>query len=251
MDSRTIAANFAAELYSKFKGLVKTVVLVGSVAKSKEKKGSDIDVVIIVDNVSTPMTKELTDYYRLELGKLILSKKDYKRIHATTLTLTSVWDSIRVGEPAVINFLRVGIPLIDELNFFEPMRKLLAAGKIRPSEEAVFNAMMRAPYHLNRLKMKLFGVVEDLYWAMVDATHAVVMKHGYSPPSPEVMTKYMRKIKFFKENDIKLYNEVKTLMKKIVHVQLKDVDLSRLKVLRQRVEKFVQRVEKEIKKKKF
>ncbi len=248
-DKRKIAMEFATELVKKFKGFVKTVVLVGSVAKELAKKTSDIDLVVIVDNVSTKVDKAFLTFYRMELAKMLAKHPHRDKLHITTLTLSSVWESLRDGEPAMINFLRAGIPLIDELNFFEPMQFLLRWGKIRPSEEAIQNAIARAPYHLKQAKFKLFSIVEDLYWAMVDSAHAILMHYKYTPPSPEDIPKYLRKLmnknkRVVSEDDIKLYNRVRRLMKRISHIEVHDLDMAELGKLRKEVTKFVKKAEK-------
>jgi len=180
-DKKDIAMTFATKLYSKFKGFVRSVILVGSVPKRKETKVSDIDLIIIVDNVTAKLTADFMNFYRAELTKMIRESKYKDQLHITTLTLTSVWENLRIGEPAMVSFLRTGVPLIDELNFFEPMKFLLRWGKIRPTGEAIFNAMTRAPYHLNKAKLKLFAIVEDLYWAIVDTSHALLMTNKLVP----------------------------------------------------------------------
>lgn len=249
-DKKNIAMNFATKLYSKFKGFVRTIILVGSLTTRKEKKVSDIDLIVIVDNVTAKLTGDFMNFYRAELAKMINDSKHKDKLHITTLTLTSVWENLRIGEPAMISFLRTGVPLIDELNFFEPMKFLLRWGKIRPTGEAVFNAMTRAPYHLNKAKLKLFAIVEDLYWAMVDSSHALLMKHKLVPPSPEHIPKMLRKLlkkRQVTENEIKLYRKVRALMKKIAHLEIHDINEKDLGVMRDKVTKFVKKVEKKVK----
>lgn len=251
MDKKKIAVEFAGDLYKKFKGFVKTVVLVGSITKGKAKKASDIDLIVIVDNVSFKMTRDFMNFYRVQLAKLISKSKHKNKLHITTLTWSSVWENMRIGEPAIISFLRTGVPIIDELNFFEPMKFLLKWGKIRPTSEAVYNAMSRAPYHLNKAKLKLFAIVEDLYWAMVDSSHALLMINELTPTSPEHISNMLRKLlkkKKVTENDIKLYNRVKTLMKKIAHMEVHDLDERHIGDLRNQVTRFVKKVENKVKK---
>ena len=43
----------------------------------------------------------------------------------------------------------------------------------------------RAPITLRNSKWHLNQATIDLYWAVIDATHAALMKLGEIPPSPE------------------------------------------------------------------
>ena len=89
------------------------------------------------------------------------------------------------GEPVVINVIRYGVPLIDFGGFFTPLKVLLATGRIKPSREAIYNALKRAPMHLARAKFNLLAAVDAIYWSMVDSAHAALMSAGKTPPSPE------------------------------------------------------------------
>ena len=62
---------------------------------------------------------------------------------------------------------------------------LLAKGKIKPSAEAIYNALRRAPHHLSRARYGIYLAVDSLYWAMVDSSHAALMIANRIAPSPE------------------------------------------------------------------
>ena len=68
---REIALDFATKVYEKFDQMIKSVVLFGSSAKKVSTPDSDIDIIIIIDDVSIQWDQELVAYYREELGKLI------------------------------------------------------------------------------------------------------------------------------------------------------------------------------------
>ncbi len=53
---RDIAMDFAQKAYTKFDKMIKAVVLFGSAAKHTNVVGSDIDIIIILDNAITAMT---------------------------------------------------------------------------------------------------------------------------------------------------------------------------------------------------
>jgi len=180
----SIAYDFAAKVYKKFGPVVLSVVLFGSAAKGSAKPESDIDLFIVTDNVSMVWDEEVISWYREELFKLVRADPNRDKLHINTITLSTFWDNVRAGDPAVINMLRYGIAVVD-LGFFEPLKFLLLQGRIRPTPEAVYTVLTRTPWHLLRARVKTLSAVEDLYWAAVDSAHAALMVRNHTPPSPE------------------------------------------------------------------
>ena len=179
-----IAYDFAAKVYKKFGPVVLSVVLFGSAAKATAKPESDIDIIIIIDNVSMVWDEEVISWYREELFKIIKADPNRDLLHINTVTLSAFWDNIKSGDPAIINMLRYGVALVD-LGFFEPLKYLLIQGRIRPTAEAVYTVLTRVPWHLLRARVKTLSAIDDMYWAMVDSAHAALMVRNQIPPSPE------------------------------------------------------------------
>src|SRR3990167_1526954 len=115
-----------------------------------------IDIIIFVDDATIQWDDELIAWYREELQKIVANNKNRDKLHINTVTLTVFWDEFKSGEPVAINIVRYGKALIDFGGFFEPLKILLAKGKIKPSAEAVYNALRRAPFHLSRAKYGLY-----------------------------------------------------------------------------------------------
>ena len=178
------AYDFAGKVYKKFGPLVLSIVVFGSVTKREAKPESDIDIIVIIDNVSQLWDEEVIAYYREELFNITKSHPVRDRLHVNTLTLSNFWDNVKVGDPAIINMLRYGVALVD-LGFFEPLKYLLLLGRISPTPEAVYVTMNKVPWHLLRARVKALSAIEDLYWAMVDSSQAALMMVGHIPPSPE------------------------------------------------------------------
>ena len=174
---------FTSRLYKEFGDFLKAVVLFGSTARgeNKDQKG-DIDILIIVDDASLVVTADVAETYRIIVEKLVVQLSP--RLHITTLRLTSFWEYIRAGDPIGMNMLRGGIPILDT-GFFRPMQMLLQQGRIRPTPESVWSYYSRAPVTLNNSKWHITQATLDLYWAVIDAAHAAIMKMDEMPPSPE------------------------------------------------------------------
>ena len=125
-----IAANFAEKVYLKFDKLIKSIVLFGSTVKNTNISGSDIDVIIIVDDATINFDGKLISWYREELSNIIRRNPYKKDLHINTIKLTTWWEDLSKGDPTIINVLRYGEVLIDYGGFFEPLKALLLQGKL-------------------------------------------------------------------------------------------------------------------------
>ena len=215
---------FSKIMLAQFGKFVKGIVLFGSSAREQGKGKSDIDILIIVDDVTILITPEIVDTYRIIVENAIVSVNP--RLHITTLKLTSFWEYVRAGDPIAINILRDGYSIIDT-GFFEPMQLLLKQGRIRPTQEAVWAYFVRSPATLHNSRWHILQATMDLYWAVIDSAHAALMKAGEIPPTPAhvatlLYDKFVRsKIIPKKYSDImgSFYN----MSRMILHREIKDV----------------------------
>lgn len=223
-DELSLAYEFAKKVHKEFGDMVKALILFGSAARKKSAKQGDIDILVVFDDVTIVLTQEIVGTYRIIIEKLIAETST--KLHVTTIKLTTFWEYIRAGDPIGMNILRDGTALLDT-GFFDPLHSLLVRGRIRPSPESVWTYFARAPRTIHNSKWHVMQAVIDLYWAVVDAAHAALMKIGEVPPSPEhvadlldeklVKPKHLEK----KYSDImrKFYN----LQKQILYRQVREV----------------------------
>ena len=184
-DDKAIAYKFAAAIYKELDKLCRAIVLFGSVTEEAEESHSragDIDILLVLDDVTIQLSDEIITGYRLITEKCIRDVSP--RIHVTSLKFTTFWEYLRVADPVVLNILRTGEALIDT-GFVEPMQKLLHEGRIRPSTEAVWAYFLRAPQTLQNSQGHIMQASLDLYWAVIDAAHAALMAAGETPPGPK------------------------------------------------------------------
>jgi uncharacterized protein (UPF0332 family) len=238
-----IAYDFATKAYQKFQKVIKSIVLFGSTAKHLAEEKSDIDIIIIVDDCSIQWDQELTAWYRQEMGTLIASLKYSKKLHVNTVTLSAFWNQMITGEPVVINVIRYGIPLIDFGGFFNPLKVLLSKGRIRPTPEAIYNALRRAPMHLSRAKFSILASIEAVYWAMVDSSHAALMAANVAPPSPEqidiMLKEHFVKKGLLKQKYVDWYKELYALAHYVSHGEVADLKGKEIQDFRDKADKFV------------
>lgn len=241
-----IAMDFAQKAYEKFNKMIKSIVLFGSTTKHTRTSGSDIDIIIIVDDASVQFDQELTAWYREELGKVIMANPYRKELHINTVRLTTWWNDLLRGDPVVINILRYGETLIDFGGFFNPLKILLQTGKIKPTPEAIYTCLQRAPQHLARSKNAELNSVEGVYWAMVDSAHALLIAAKIMPPSPEhipaLLIEHFVSRRMLEEKYIDWYKEVYILHKEILHGKIGDIKGADIDSLQDKADKFIRRM---------
>ena len=100
-----IAMDFAVKVYKKFDKIVKSIVLFGSTTKQTSVAGSDIDIIIIIDDVSIKWDQKLIAWYRQELDKILRANPYRKSLHINTIKLSTWWEDLLKGDPVVLNVL--------------------------------------------------------------------------------------------------------------------------------------------------
>lgn len=242
-----LAYSFSKEIHKELNDLLKAIILFGSAARQKEGT-NDIDILLIVDDVSIRLTPEITQAYRIIVEKTAL--KISPKIHVTSMKFTSFWDYIKAGDPIAVNILRDGYAILDT-GFFDPLQALLAQGKIKPSLETMWAYYNRAPKTLEYSQRRILEATLDLYWAAIDAAHAALMAIHEIPPSPEHVADLLEhKLANQKKIDKKLpwtMRKLYALSKKITTGQLREIKGEEYDKLYLEAKKFVNELEKFIK----
>ncbi len=223
-EARGLAYDFSKRLIKETKGFVKGIILFGSAARRRQKS-HDIDLLVIIDDVELQVTQELVEGYRLIVRKIVSEVS--RKLHVTTLRYTSFWEYVRAGDPVGINILRDGVPLLDT-GFFTPLQRLLYAGRIRPSAESIWTYYARAPVTIQNAKWHLLQGAVDLYWAVIDSSHAALMKLGEVPPSPDhvpdLLQEKLVKSGLLHKRYPGICREFYHLMKNIEHRDIKELN---------------------------
>ena len=220
-----IADKFAEVLQKELGDFLKAVVLFGSAGRGETTAyEKDIDVLIVVNDLTIVMSPEVIEAYRIITERVASGAS--KRLHVTTLKMTTFWDFIRHGDPVAINILRDGVPLYDS-GFFEPLQVLLFQGRIRPTEESIWVYFSRAPTTLLNSKWHILQASLDLYWAVIDAAHAALMRLGEVPPAPSkiahMINELMVKPKMVPKKYANTMHFFYDLSKKITHREIQQV----------------------------
>lgn len=227
-----LAKRFAEEIKKELGDFVKCVILFGSAARylTKAEAGltfgapaADIDVMIVIDDLTPILSPEVIETYRVIVENT--ASKITKRLHITTMKLSNFWDLARNGDPILINIFRDGVALAD-VGIFAPLQALLFSGRIKPSKESVYNYLARSPLTIVNANWHVLQATLDLYWAVVDATHAVLMHFGELPPMPENLAKSLSKLvekKLLSKKHVETMDFFYKLAKRITHREIQKI----------------------------
>ncbi|MBI4019923.1 MAG: nucleotidyltransferase domain-containing protein [Candidatus Aenigmarchaeota archaeon] len=222
-----ILKKFTKDVLKLYGPVVRSIVLFGSTARDEFRGESDIDVFLIIDDTRNRITPAFRD--KLEDDLDIIAKKCSKQLSVQQpYLLTEFWQMVRIGHPIVFNFIREGVPVYDR-DIFLPIKRLLQMGEIKPSREAVEKYIERGPKRVKRVEnAKIYMVVEDLYYAMLESAQAVLMFLGKNPPrpgdAPEALRRTLVKMSFLDEKSVKDLEDIIELRKEVEHKRVNKVD---------------------------
>lgn len=219
----------ASQVLKEYDGLIKAMWIYGSaVRKGEFKPTSDIDMMILLDDMTQKVTaaklREVDDKVS-ELSRKV--KKELKvNIHPQPpKRLSDWWDLLRGGEPWVFTSMRDAVPIYDPSGYIEPLQRLLRGGQLHGTWERAQMLLERAPYRLEKARrIFLNEITADLLGAMVESGQAVLMFSGAAPATAPTMGDELRK-RFVKKRLLEggyaeLYDDFYELTKKIEHGEL-------------------------------
>ena len=224
MDAYQVALEFSKVLVEKFNGLIRVVALFGSRARKENKENSDIDVLVIVDDVYNQWDNVMKAYYYKTLSEIV-SEEKFKKLHVTTIPISLFWEMIKEGDPLALNILRKGIPVLDSFAMFASLQRMLAEGKIKPSEEAISVLRARIPFYINMYHFHIAKALEMAYWIFIESAQSALMRLGVAP-APEDIPKYLNELvksKLLDKTYLKWYESIYNLVHKLAHRELERV----------------------------
>jgi len=231
--------DFARKSTKEFGGFIHAIILFGSVARDRQKKRNDIDLLVLVDDVAIPVNPETIGAYRLGIGKILAELDAVDKLHITTIGVADFWDGVRLSDPVIVNILRDGQAITDT-GFFAPLKKLLEMGRIRPSRESIEAHYSKSKALVNTVKTYQRLSIDNLYWATTNAAHARLMSSGIVPPHPREIPKLFKK---YNIPGAEFVGYMHKRMKKLVKSK-EEIDPLEVKRLLAKTEKFVKKMQK-------
>ena len=251
-DDFKIAQKFSQQLKNELGDFIMGTIIFGSSARRQTTKESDIDVLVVSNDISFQINDALVESYRIIIESIIANTSS--KLHVTSMTYTSFWEYVKAGDPVAVNILRDGVGIIDT-GFFEPLQKLLQQGRVRPSEESVWRYFGRAPRPLLNSRWHLLQATLDLYWAVIDSAHAALMRKNEVPPTPEHVAEILDKVyvkhKLLEKKYVESMNRFYKLSKMITHREIKQISGPEYEKYYHEAEAFVRRMKKLVERGKF
>jgi uncharacterized protein (UPF0332 family) len=241
-----LAQAFCDAILKKYKKIIKAIVVFGSLTREDFTEKSDIDILVIIDDTLarfTPEMKEAFDFKLQDIGRSISESISVQ----PAWTLTEFWDMARIGHPLLYTIVRDGWALYDA-GFFIPIRKLLEKGKIPHTIEAIEFLMQGAPKKIARVEnIKLLMIAEDLYYAVLNASQAVLMYMGRQIPAPKQILndikEYLVETKMLEKRYIKYIERILKFRKDVEHKKIKNVSGEKLDKFIQMAKEYVEKME--------
>ena len=177
-------------------GKIKAMWIYGSATRGEMKEGSDIDVMVIADDVSAKLTaSDMEELWKLmKKAESEAGKKGIVLHFQKPKTLTGWWDLLRSGEPWALTSMKDAVVVYDPSGFVEPIKRLLNAGRLSATQERAFELVARARAKKDSIKKAQLAIMSDMLLAMVESAQAVLMYMGKPPPSPEGISRELKKL---------------------------------------------------------
>ncbi len=241
-----LANKFKEEVLGRYKNIVKAIVIFGSFTRQDFHEKSDIDMLVVIDDVTARFTPEMKDEFDDRLYEIAKKTADSMTVQPAWM-LSEFWDMARIGHPLLFTIVRDGWALYDT-GFFIPVRKLLELGKIPTTLEAVEKFMETAPQKINRVETaKLYMIAEDLFYSMLNSSQAVLMYMGQNPPSPKHTPIIVKEVlvddKLLEESYLQDLESVIEFRKKVEHKEVKTIDGQQLDDYIKKARSYVSRME--------
>jgi uncharacterized protein (UPF0332 family) len=189
------------------------------------------------------MLKDKIDEEMVKIARSIHSQLSVQQPYL----LTEFWNMVRLGHPIVFNFIREGVPVYDK-DIFLPIKRLLQMGEIKPSKEAVEKYIERGPKRIKRVEnAKIYMVVEDCYYAMLESAQAVLMFLGENPPRPtdasDVLRKTVVKMKLLEPKYAEWLDGIVKVRKDVEHKKKQTMSGQELDSWIRKTKQFVKRMQ--------
>jgi predicted nucleotidyltransferase len=181
---------FAAHARQKMGNMVKGVALIGSIARGDFTPGSDIDVLVVIDDTQRDVPDELKEKLLAMLNEI--GKKIDKKMQIQIHTITEMFQFATGGDNIIYNFLR-HMKIVYDGGVLKPMRKLLKAGEIKPTRESVMRSMEGADFYMKKVDQYVEWIVERFYRAVTWASNAFIMSMDLPPASPPEIPLVLKK----------------------------------------------------------
>lgn len=250
-DSARKAKQFAAMVRDKFGKYIRTVLISGSITRSDFVGGSDVDVYVIFDDTATDkmFTPEMREGLYNQLCEMAAKLGKEPHVHVQLATVTEFIDGIRTANPIIFNFVRSGRAILDT-GFFEPLKRMLYMGLIKPGKETVIQTFEAAREYLDKVRTYHEWSVERMYKAVTWSANSMLMASGREPVGVDFMADAMGELvtsQVIEPELVKTLRDVVELQRLIEGGKAGDLKFETIADYYTRSKKFVEKAEQVVK----
>lgn len=193
---------------------IKTVCLIGSKRAGTQEEGSDLDILVLVDDTE-PVDKDYMTRIIKKIGSMINSS-----IHCQVLYLKEFWRYLSEGSPITFTMIRDSTIYYD-VGFFETLQRLVRSGTLKPKPQAVQHQLDIAKQLIKITHHSVHkGLINNLEGAIVSSTQSLLMEMGVEPPAPKQVPVYIKR--FLVDREI-IADEYYGIARKVIQT-FKDIE---------------------------
>ncbi len=175
---------FSVAARQKLGAMLKGVAVIGSLARGDFVPGSDIDVLVVVDDTKREVPSELKEKLLAMLNDM--GRKIDKKMQVQIHTLTEMFQFAKEGDNIIYNFLR-HMKIVYDGGVLTPFTRLLKTGEIKPTKEAMMRSLDGAEYYMKKIEQYIEWILERYYRGVTWSANAYIMSLGESPAAvPEI-----------------------------------------------------------------
>jgi len=136
-----LANRFKDEVLKQYKDMVKAVVLFGSLTRGDFHEKSDIDMLVIIDDVMARLTPEMKDDLDDRLYDIAKKISESMTVQPAWM-LSEFWDMARIGHPLLFTIVRDGWHCTTQVSSFR-CENCLSSARYRPLSKLSRNSWRR------------------------------------------------------------------------------------------------------------
>ncbi|MFH1106242.1 MAG: nucleotidyltransferase domain-containing protein [Candidatus Aenigmatarchaeota archaeon] len=249
-DFTTPVKECCEHVLKKYDGVVKAIWVYGSAVHGTMKKGSDVDLMLILDDtnndISDSRIAEIASDLE-EFTKRVQEKSGVSLHFQAPKRLSDWWDLLRSGEPWVFTSMRDLIILYDPSGYVEPINRLLNSGRMSGTHERAHMLIRRAPQRVeNAKRIFLEDITSDLLLAMTESAQSTLMFYGVAPPAPRTIGDALEKNfcpKLLEKGYVNIIRDFYEVTRKIDHRELTKLSAKETRVWLEKAKAFIARME--------
>lgn len=166
---------------------LQAIWIYGSATRKDKVEGSDIDILVLLDDTKKDFSKETVQKAKSILKGIDDEAPEDLDLHFQPPKLLSKWWELLIsGEPWVLTSMEDAQPIYDGSGYIHLTRELLRGGQMHGTEQRAHKLLKRSRKKIKKTRRLLLeDVTSELLRAMSEAAQANLMYYGHPPPSPD------------------------------------------------------------------